>query len=97
MAGKPALTFGDRNDKKAPLAFGCDKTVLIEKRPAGLKDKSQVFAHPNGKQKHPINPIKQGDETVLCSKKPLGYKSVTDKCKHKMVHVQTTTVLVKGG
>lgn len=99
MAGLPALTFGDKNQKKAPLAFGCDKTVLIEGRPTGLKGKSQMFAHPGNKpkEKHPINPLKQGDESVLVSGKPIGYKGVLDNCNHKMIYVQNTSVLVKGG
>ena len=98
MSGIPVVTFGDRNEKKAPLAFGCDKTVLIEGRPAGKQGQSQVFSHVGRtpKEKHPINPLMKGDKSVLCSGQPIGYKGVYDTCKHRMVHVQTKTVLVKG-
>ena len=74
MSGIPVVTFGDRNQKMAPLAFGCDKTVLIEGRPAGKQGQSQVFSHVgiHPKEKHPINPLMLGDKTVLCSSLPLG-------------------------
>jgi hypothetical protein len=98
MSGMPALTFGDRNQKMAPLAFGCDKTVLIEGRPTGKKGQSQVFSHVgrSPKEKHPINPLMMGDESVLVSGTPIGYLGVFDFCKHQMVFVQNKTVLVKG-
>jgi uncharacterized Zn-binding protein involved in type VI secretion len=99
MGEMPVLTFGDRNEKHAPLILDCDETVLIEGRKTGVKSKSKVLIHQGKtpKEKHPINPIVKGDETVLVSGKPIGYKGVPDECKHQMIYVQCKTVLVKGG
>lgn len=94
---KEIIREGDKNNAKGFVkkGTGC-QSVLVNGKPVGMKNKSQVKVHPAGKVKHPVNPIAKGDVNILVDGNPVAFVGVPDKCKHNMIKSASADVLVEG-
>ena len=98
MPGMQIIREGDINQMKGAVKKKTGaQTVLVNGKPAAMKNKSMVVPHKGPKPPiHPINPIMKGDKTVLVEKMPIAFVGVPDSCKHLMIKKASPDVLVKG-
>lgn len=89
---KKIVRKGDPNNARGKVINACDTVIINGKATARKGD--PVNQHPGkGNHSHPINPIMQGNNTVIIGGKAVAYVNSQDRCQHKMADGSNNVVV----